>query len=173
MVKKINKEYKQPLSVYFVYHPNISNETKNCVKFCYKKLQRDIDKPFSRFINIPVFCNTSNSENVLPKEIESKSEKTILFLLIDNNVVLSEDWITYYSKTYIKNNNDYCVIPIAVDKAALNINSFSNLNCIRAYQFKNSFYKENFLLQVTNAIYSWILNKKECEFNKDKNLKYF
>lgn len=168
------KEYKQPLSVFFVYHPSVSDETKKCVKFCYEKLQRDVEKPFSRFINIPVFYNTSNSENEIPKNIELKSEKAIIFLLIDNNVVINDDWLTYYIAIYNKmNDNGYCVIPVAIDEAALHINTFSQLNCIRAYQFKNSFYKENFLLQITNAIYSWILNKKECTFGKERNLKIF
>ncbi len=174
MAKEIMKEYKQPLSVYFVYHPSVSDETKKCVKFCYEKLQRDIEKPFSRFINIPVFYNTSNSEDEIPKNIEVKSEKAIIFLLIDNNVVINDDWLTYYIEIYNKmNDNGYCVIPIAIDEAALHINTFSQLNCIRAYEFRKTFYKENFLLHVTNAIYSWILNKKICEYGKDKNLKIF
>ena len=174
MVKEIIKEYKQPLSIYFIYHPNLSDETKKCIKFCYDKLQRDIDKPFSRFINIPVFYKTSNSENEIPKEFEPRSEKAIIFLLIDNNVVLNDDWLIYYTQIYNKmNDNGYCVIPVAIDEAALHVNTYSQLNCIRAYKFKKSFYKEKFLLQVTNAIYSWILNKKKCEFGKEKNLKIF
>lgn len=169
MVKEIIKEYKQPLSIYFIYHPNLSDETKKCIKFCYDKLQRDIDKPFSRFINIPVFYKTSNSENEIPKEFEPRSEKAIIFLLIDNNVVLNDDWLIYYTQIYNKmNDNGYCVIPVAIDEAALHVNTYSQLNCIRAYKFKKSFYKEKFLLQVTNAIYSWILNKKNVNSVKKK-----
>ena len=48
------KEYKQPISVYFVYHPNTANIVKESVKYCYQYLQRDYKYPFSRFINIPL-----------------------------------------------------------------------------------------------------------------------
>lgn len=99
-------EYKQPLSVYFVYHPSVSDETKKCVKFCYEKLQRDVEKPFSRFINIPVFYNTSTLENEIPKNIEVKSEKAIIFLLIDNNVVLSDMWSKQKYYILIKNTQN-------------------------------------------------------------------
>ncbi len=165
------KEYKQPISVYFVYHPNTANIVKESVKYCYQYLQRDYKYPFSRFINIPLFYKTSLDNNSVPTKLETFSQKTIIFLLIDDYIIADDNWSDYYNDIFDKND---CVIPIALNKNALNFKNLSEYNFIRAFDFETKFYKENFLLNITNEIYRWVLNKmKSCEFGKDKSLRIF
>lgn len=175
MAKKIKQaihEYVQPISAYFVYHPKDWEKYQDSINFCFESLQRDENKPFSRFINIPVFFNTSMDENV-PQEFEPKTAKTIVFLLVSKYVIASDNWMNYYSDLQNKN---ICTIPIALDETALNLKGFENINFIRAYEFDKQFYKEIFLLNIAHEIYRWILNKtpKKCyKTGKEKAVKIF
>lgn len=165
--------YKQPLSVYFVYHPNTQEYVTAAVEECYRSLQRNSEKPFSRFINIPVFYKTSLSEEILPSQINSKSEKTMIFLLIDNNVIIDKNWTNYYINLY--NNSQFTTLPVAISGNTFNIKEFEKNNCIRAFEFEEGCFNECFLLSVTHEIYRWLLNDPDnpVTFECDKTLNIF
>lgn len=163
-------KFKQPLSVFFVYHPKDLIKIKESLEFCCKILQRDCNRPFSRYINIPVFYNTSLDENV-PKKLKSKSNKTIVFLLISKYILANENWYNYY--------NDFCenkniiTIPVALDDTAINFEPCESRNFIRTDLFDKEFYKEIFLMNILHEIYRWVLNHKKRKLGKDKALKIF
>lgn len=165
--------YKQPLSVYFVWHHADSERVKESIDYCYSSLQRDSNKPFSRFINIPVFYKTSLDKSI-PSIIESQSDKTIVFLLISCHIVADKDyWANYYKN--LCEMDDLCVIPVALDTSAFKLGCISDKNFIRAYEFQNEFYKENMLLSVAHEIYRWVLNQDSTQnkVGKDRAIKLF
>lgn len=174
-------EYEQPLSVFFVYHPydaerKVSEEykIKDCVEYCFEKLQSDSEKPFSRFINIPVFYKTSQDKNQIPEIIDSQSKSTIIFLLVSSYVIADKDWKKYFERICNQSEN-YCVIPVALDNYALKFETKKEYNFIRAYEFEMEYYKENFLLAVSHEIYRWVLNpnKDKCNLGIEKSVKVF
>lgn len=163
-------QYIQPLSVFFVYHPKDYIKIHESIFFCYKSLQRDAERPFSRFINIPVFNNTSLDETI-PQTIKTRTNKTIVFLLISKYILANKSWENHYKE--IVENPDLCTIPIALDNTAINFESCENRNFIRAYRFDVNYFKENFLLNITHEIYKWTLNNNQTELGKDKAVKIF
>lgn len=150
--------YKQPLSVFFVYHPKDKKLIEETLLFCYKSLQRDTNKPYSRFINIPVFYNTS-LDDTIPRELDLKSDKTIVFMLMSRYSLTDENWNEYYSK--LCENKNIKVILVALEECALKSKYCETFNAIRAYQFDTKYYKEEFLINVTHEIYRWVLSKED------------
>lgn len=150
--------YKQPLSVFFVYHPKDKARIENCISFCYKSLQRDADKPYSRFINIPVFHNTS-LDNTIPQEFYSQSNETIAFMLISKYSLTNDRWNEYYNK--LCGNKNIKVVLIVLDACAINFEYCKTINAIRAYQFNPEYYEEEFLINVAHEIYRWVLCKND------------
>lgn len=166
-------KYKQPLSVFFVYHPsdfNKHDKLKESIDFCYKALQRDGKKPFSRFINIPVFYNTSLDKNI-PIKINSQSKKTIVFLLISKYIIADDNWAKYYRE--LCQDSDLNTIPVAIDKVALDFNACSEYNFIRAFQFNETFYKDEFLLNIAHEIYKWFCKETVCETGNEQSINVF
>lgn len=166
-------KYKQPLSVFFVYHPSDYNNhdyLKESIDFCYKALQRDEKKPFSRFINIPVFYNTSLDKNI-PIKINSQSQKTIVFLLISKYIIADDNWKKYYQELF--QNSALNTIPVAIDETAINFDTCSEYNFIRADKFDKSFYKDEFLLNIAHEIYKWFCNETVQKSGKEQSINVF
>lgn len=165
--------YKQPLSIFFVYHPsdyNNHDSLKESINFCYKALQRDEKRPFSRFINIPVFYNTSLDKNI-PVKINSQSTKTIVFLLISKYIIANDNWKKYYQE--LCQNNALNTIPVAIDETAINFDACSEYNFIRADKFDKSYYKDEFLLNITHEIYKWFCNETVRETGNEQAINVF
>ncbi|WP_330643415.1 hypothetical protein [Anaerotignum propionicum] len=87
-------DFFQALSVYFVWHPLDEENVRPLIEHCYQLLSKNVEKPFSRSMNLPVFFRTSCTCDV-PEQIITKSEKTIAFLFVSKEVVVDEKWIEY------------------------------------------------------------------------------
>ena len=57
-------------------------------------------------------------------KLETFSQKTIIFLLIDDYIIADDNWSDYYNDIFDKND---CVIPIALNKNALNFKNLSQI----------------------------------------------
>lgn len=165
--------YSQPLSVIFVWHPADENSVKPIVDYCFSLLSRDIQKPFSRSMNLPVFFRTTNKKGV-PSIIESISKKNVIFTFVSKEVACDDLWIDYIRDIPKGENN--IVIPIALDQIALRLScEFDNKNFIRAYDFDSSFINDYMFIAIAHEIYRYTLNEsfEEKAIGRDNALKIF
>lgn len=164
--------YKPPLSVIFVWHP-VDTKVISIVEHCFSLLSRDVNKPFSRSMNLPIFFRTTFKKGV-PSEIDISSNKTIIFIFISQEVVSNDSWVTYIKG--IPKGENVNIIPIAIDETAFVLNEiFENKNFIRAYDFEELFLKEYMFIAITHEIYRFALNDSfdKTSVGKDSALKIF
>ncbi len=157
-------DFYAPLSVSFVYHYADKKDLAPVISHCLNLFQRDPEKPFSRAMNLPLFIYTTSGKR-LPPQINSKANKSIVFIFISKYVVADSDWSCYISK--IADMNNVVVVPVALDETAFNIDaSIRNDNFIRAYQFNSDYKKELFFISIAHEIYRFTLNDKFEELKK-------
>lgn len=149
--------FKQPLSVYFIWHQSDKELLEQPINHCFNMLKRDSKRPFSRSLNIPVFFRTSLTKDV-PESLNSDSSKTIVFVFISSNIVGDTEWTKYVETLSL--DEKYHVIPIALDVTAFNIEGcFKGVNAIRAFNFEKKFFKDELLIYITHEVYRLALNE--------------
>lgn len=163
--------YQAPLAIYFVWHPDDSEIIKPLVDYILKYFQRDIKKPFSRNINLPVFFRTSSNQKI-PKEVESLAQKQIIFCFSSINVTSDEKWKEYYDTFHKSSNN---VIPIALDsKYSFKLNdSFRKINYIRYYDFQKNISENMFFISILHEIIRFGFQNTEKKKGEETALKLF
>lgn len=170
--KESMKDFKQPLSIIFMYSCEDSGKVKPLVDDWYNKFHSDSSKPFSRAVDLPVFIYTSNTKNA-PQPIYSLAKKTIVFIFISQDTISNRNWENYIANLKIIENTIY--IPIALDKSSLNIRGeIDKTNFIRAYEFPSVNFSDYLFISVAHEIYRHALNKKENTlYGREKALKIF
>lgn len=89
---------KQSVAIYFVYHNKDRNEdVDRGIDYSFNLLKRDIQRPFSRALNLPVFFRTS-LDGKPPADIPETADKTLVFAFIGNNILTNEIWTDYLSR---------------------------------------------------------------------------
>lgn len=150
-------DYKPPLSLFFVWHPADNKIVKPLFDFCFRMLQRDVEKPFSRSMNLPIFYRTS-STNEIPSTIIQSSKNVLIFAFLSLEVAADSKW-TDYLGTLCK-INDARLIPIALDKNAFVLNEiFGGLNFIRMFEYLEEYKEAYFFINIAHEIYRYALNK--------------
>ena len=165
--------YLSPLSVFFVWHPADKNIVEPLFQECFACLRRDVERPFTRSINVPVFMRTC-SESAIPPRVTVLSKRAIIFAFIGKNCMSDERWVEYLQALAKADRGD--MVPIALDNSAFQFSGgIENLNFIRAYEFPTETYKERVCLSVFHEIYRFGLNesRKDLERGKDSALKLF
>ncbi|WP_434509811.1 TIR domain-containing protein [Desulfitobacterium sp. AusDCA] len=164
--------YSPPLSVIFVWHPEDKIVVTPIVEHCFSQLSRDVNKPFSRSMNLPVFFRTTSKEGV-PTKIDIISDKTLIFVFISKEFA-DDSWINYIKE--IPRHDSITIIPIAIDKLALKFSDvFDNKNFIRAYEFEPVYINDYLFIAITHEVYRWALNKSfdKTAIGKDNAIKIF
>lgn len=151
-------DFKPPLSIIFVWHPADDNDVKPTFEYCFSSLSRDVNRPFSRSMNLPIFYCTS-TKKVVPREIELLSSKTIIFIFIGKEVVADDLWVDYISR--VPRGENATIIPIALDETAFNLNDlFDYRNFIRAFEYDLKTMKDHLFIAIAHEIYRCSLNDK-------------
>jgi hypothetical protein len=166
-------DFTPPLSVYFVWHPEDATTVDPIIQHCASLLSRDIDKPFSRSMNLPIFYRTTTKEEV-PTQIEILSKKAVIVIFAGQNLVADDNWVTYIEGIPVSENVN--IIPIALDSSAFSIKgSLDKKNWIRAYDFESQHLNDYMFISITHEIYRYTLNEslKEITVGKDKALNIF
>ncbi|WP_339098562.1 TIR domain-containing protein [Pectobacterium brasiliense] len=165
---------KQSISIYFIYHNKDRNEDiDKAIDYSFNLLKRDVQRPFSRALNLPVFFRTSMDEQP-PSDIPETADKTLIFTFIGNYLLTNDNWISYLSKLKIKKN--YHIIPIALNQHAYNITcNLNDINFIRSYEFPIEFFNENIFISIAHEIYRIALNESFEEIKKgtDTTIEFF
>lgn len=164
--------YLSPLSVFFVWHPKDNEIVDPVFEECFISLRRDVERPFSRSVNVPVFVRTC--ADAVPPAISVLSKRAIIFAFIGKNCVSDPKWVKYLQSLAEVERSDF--VPIALDNTAFNVHgNLDRLNFIRAYDFPNETLKERACLSIFHEIYRFGLNeaRKELSRGKDSALKLF
>jgi len=142
------------------------------IDLCASLLQRDINRPFSRSMNLPIFYRTTSKKEV-PCAVNISSKNSICFVFVGKNIVGDEDWCDYIQN--LPNDANNHILPIAIDNLAFNLNALKTKNFIRAYEFEVTHRNELFFISVAHEIYRFILNEffSEKNLGKDNALKIF
>lgn len=134
------------------------------VEYAEKLLSRDVNFPFSRTINLPVFTYRSNEGTAIQKipEIELDCNSVVLYIFIGKNSVASNKWRDYISANVtVWEQKNYHIVPIALDSYAYNIcGNFKDRNFIRLYEFEN-YKKQRLFLNMAHEIYRLSLSEAE------------
>ena len=165
--------YKNPLSVFFVWHPLDRDLVESIFQECFVCLRRDVDRPFSRSANVPVFIRTC-AEGGIPGGIDVNSRRSIIFAFIGKNGMSDDLWVQYFQAlTAIKGAD---VVPIALDKTAFNFrDGIEHKNFIRTYEFSRDTFNERTCIAIFHEIYRYGLNESRLTLDrgKDSALKLF
>ncbi|MDO7442668.1 TIR domain-containing protein [Acinetobacter baumannii] len=169
----MNSTSSPPLAISFVWHPDDhAVHFKNISKF-RQYLTRDIDRPFSRELNIPTFLYSSRNTDIIPNPLKKWATKNLVFLFLSKNTLISENWNTYFENIPL----EFEIIPVALDNYALNHANkgiLKNKNFVRAFSWPLNDYQEYFILMLSHEIYRLGLNEsKTIEKGIDASLKIF
>lgn len=160
----------EPLAIVFVWNREDNEATQKYIKYATKLLTRNLENPFSRNLDLPIFYYSNVSGGDVPTEICISAEKVIVYFFVGKNSVVSLEWEEYIEKTV--NNPLLSVIPIALDETAFNIKSIGALNCIREYEY-NENEQQQFFISLAHEIYRLGFNDTRKEISKNSSLKIF
>lgn len=152
------KTFCQPLVLHFIWHPDDTDKVTLFVHGIKKMLARDVDRPFSRELNIPVFFWNKRNEDVFAEGSPYIGEKTIVFPFVSSNTKGCDDWKSFYERLPGK-RRAFCTIPISIEKGVfLSKGIMRDTNAIRAFEWdrKDSECRELlFDIAIAHNIYSF------------------
>ena len=143
---------KPPLAVHFVWHPNDHDQHYPNIRKFREYLTRDIDRPFSRELNIPTFLYSSRNHQIVPKNLQQLAQKDLVFLFLSRHTLINKEWDDYINSI----STDFLIIPVALDTDALKHTKngrLENLNLIRSYTWPSKDKEEYFILMLSHEIY--------------------
>lgn len=149
------------LAVAMIWNYKDQEAVAEYVEYAEKLLSRDVNFPFSRTINLPVFTYRSNDDDIIPG-IELDCDSVVLYIFIGKNSVASNKWREYF-KLHVQEweNKNYHIVPIALDSYAYNIcANLRDRNFIRLYEFEN-YQKQRLFLNMAHEIYRLSLSEAE------------
>jgi hypothetical protein len=143
-----------PLAVHFIWHPDDNENIYSTMMEFRRYLTRDIDRPFSRELNIPTFLYSSRKPKTPPSTPQKLAEKDVIFLFISSNTLMNPDWESYINS--LSEQDNYHIVPVAIEKEGLNQTSSSrlkNYHCIRAFDWPTELKKEYAILFLSHELY--------------------
>ncbi len=164
-----------PLAIHFIWHPRDTDIIPVIKKF-RQYLTRDIDKPFSREINIPTFLYSSLIDKRPPASYPNKlALRDIIFLFTSKNTLMISEWKQYIEN--IPNQSKYYIIPVAVDEAGLShasLNRLHNLNFIRAFEWDFALKEQYGILSLSHELYRFGLKEiDKYKKGQDSSIRLF
>lgn len=161
----------EALSVALIWNENDQTNLEKYIQYTTRMLSSDINKPFSRTINLPIFYYSSSSEAEVPPLPNLKSEKIVIYIFIGINSASSDEWGEYVEKLYdIKNAK---IVPIALDKYAYNISDkIKSYNFIREYELTDC-KEQQLFISMAHEIFRYGFNEKREIISTNTALKIF
>lgn len=163
-----------PLAVHFVWHPN-DNINTTIMDF-RRYLTRDIDRPFSRELNIPTFLYSSQKRSHPPSNSPKKlAKKDVIFLFLSANTLMIHSWKEYINS--LPERKNYHLVPVAVEHEGIGHTSegrLKSLNCIRMFEWNEDFKKEYAIFYLSHELYRFGLkNINLLESGIDSSIRLF
>lgn len=158
------------IAIAFVWNREDESVVQKYIDYSTSLLARNVENPFSRNIDLPIFYYSNNKGTCIPPNISSSGEKVIVYIFVGKNSVISEEWKDYIEM--LVGNTTFHIIPIALDKSAFRIRAIESLNFIREYEYIE--YKEQqFFVAMAHEIYRVGFSDEYGEASKKSALKIF
>jgi len=148
-------EYKPPLAIHFIWNPADEESVGPILDAVRSSFARDVDRPFSRGLNIPLFFYSSGNPNQPPSHSPvQQATKDIVFVFASVNTLGRESWKSYIDQLSL--SNTLRVVPIAIDRNGLghgSEGSLKNLNFLRSYEWQGELKEQRAVLAMAHEIY--------------------
>ena len=167
----MKEEGMEPLSVVLVWNETDQTSVEKYIQYTTKMLSRDINRPFSRTINLPIFYYSNSEGNEVPMLPKLKSEKILIYVFIGINSASSDKWGDYVESLYDIENAK--IVPIALDKYAYKVSDkVQNYNFIREYELTVC-KEQQLFISMAHEIYRYGFNEKKEIISTTSALKIF
>lgn len=153
---------KVPLVVYVLWHSNFE-EGYSYASEIYTNLTRDIEKPASRGIGIPVLfpCKEKEFEHRIDINIDC-AEKVAIIILVDEKMLLDDEWHLYVEQLIQKYdiNSNFIVYPIAMCRSAFNypVERLKSKNFVRLFEIEEQKRKKYLMFNLTHELCRFLYN---------------
>lgn len=148
-------EYKPPLAIHFIWNPADDEPVATILDAVRSSFARDVDRPFSRGLNIPLFFYSSESPNQFPPHSPAQqAAKDIVFVFASVNTLGRDSWKSYIDQLSL--SDTFLAVPIAIDRNGLDHGgegSLKNLNFLRFYEWQGDLKEQRAILAMAHEIY--------------------
>ena len=143
-----------PLAAHFIWHKKDEASFEEVCGLFRRYLTRDIERPFSRELNIPTFFYSSLNES--PKDFPLPiAQKNVIFICLSRNTLICPKWREYLNN--LPSNTSNYLVPIALDNYALKHSGedggLKNLNFVRAYEFDQQIKSQLSILSLSHELF--------------------
>lgn len=170
------QQYSPPVAVHFIWNTADRAIVDPILDKIRESFARDIDRPFSRGLNIPLFFYSSLAHDIPPVNApRSIGEKNVVFVFCSKHTCGYPKWATYIDNLPTSGNISY--VPLAIDKLGkghASSGTLEKLNFIRMYEFSELLMNQYLLLNMAHEIYKHgLLEIGESEYGKSYSIKLF
>ncbi|WP_436912797.1 TIR domain-containing protein [Acinetobacter schindleri] len=150
-----------PLAAYFIWHESDQKAFDDICGDFRSYLTRDIDRPFSRELNVPTFFYSSSES--APNQPNYLAQRNVIFICLSQNTLCSKIWRNFLNLLPVSENT--FIVPIALDvhgmKHTIEQGSLNSLNCIRAFSFEEENKKLLSILNLSHELYRYGFNEHQ------------
>lgn len=168
--------YKPPLAVHFIWNPADNKLVEGILDSVRSSIARDVNRPFSRGLNIPLFFYSSEDPNCTPSHLpKQQATKDIIFVFVSVNTLGREVWKSYINQLSL--SSTLRVVPIAIDREGLRHGSGGGLESIhflRAYEWPDEIKVQRAVLAIAHEIYRHgFIDINQGDQGKSSSIKIF
>jgi len=171
----MSSTYRPPLAVHIIWHPSDSDTAGSILEAASKHLSRDISRPFSRNLNIPIFLYSSNSPDIVPAFPKELAVRNVMFVFTSVNTRGHDSWNDYIRS--LPCTDSIRIVPVALSREGLGHGeegSLKSLNFIRAYEWPTVSMQQHAILSMAHEIYRHgFVEIKENDKGKSSSIKIF
>lgn len=168
--------FRPPLAIHIIWNPADEESVRKLLDAIRASFARNVDLPFSRGLNIPLFSYSSENSNQPPSHLPTQqASRDIVFIFTSANTVGRDPWKEYIDQ--ISLSSTFHAIPIAIDRAGLGhglTGSLKRLNFLRLYDWIGDLREQQALISIAHEIYRYGFaeNCDEC-LGKDSSIQIF
>lgn len=146
-------EFISPLTISLVWHPLDREAVDPIIDEVRSSFARDMNRPFSRSLNIPLFFYSSASPSLPPQgDLSALAEKNVVFVFTSVNTMGFEKWTKYVES--LDQNSGVVIVPVAIDRDGLSHQgTMAEINCLRAFDWEGSHYTSRALVALAHEIF--------------------
>lgn len=160
------KQYLQPLVVHILYHPDNASVALSYVDAIVHAITRDVNYPFSRGLDVPVFVWDDASGEMFQKH--RMGGRNIVFAITSYRTQGDDKWRTFIEACHEKT----VVLPLALDEGGLHLEgALKGINAVRLYDSRSASgvsAVELATVQVLHELYRFVF-----EVSAEKRLRIF
>jgi SLOG cluster2 len=147
--------FSPPLAIHFIWHPSDEEFVVPVLDSVRSYFARDVERPFSRGLNIPLFFYSSGVPTCPPSHVPHQhAGKNVIFVFTSVNTIGYKSWDTYIRG--LPQSKHMTLLPVALDEKSLmqgSSGSLDALHFIRSYQWPPKNRVQNAILALAHEIY--------------------